>query len=730
MVDLLPSSIREPVGFYVAPLLGLAGIVLITTVYGWLSPFRTSISLGLSIGLVLLGVGFEKQRTELLRDWLTVSAFAVVATIPILAPAFQFDSFNPFNDTFTYLVHGQWLQQHAFSEAARSSGFFPAETQVALYQGAGHRMGGSFFLGFVQSLFHLEWSYYAYLATVSLVFALGSLAIGGVIQQVVPVTKVVALTLCTLPAFSMNGFVFGAQFGFFPQTFGLAFAAGLACLIPGLVAYTLSAKPSWTKQFLYLLPLTLCCSALLLTYNDMFPVLGAGIGLFLLLVGSMHWEERNRIALSLLIFTVQVMTVINIEGVRIIRNLLHTIVGAASGDMRFGWPVLWSPIQFIAHSFGMKSPFDNHVLRMDGLISSWIFPALLLAILVILVKLVRARPINLVVLFLIAINFVFWLAFLKFRYATAGIGQEVGFTFLQFKLAKWLSPFNLGLLGISIAWFLVNLVKYKFILKFTFATAFVAGLYIHYTVVAQEFMKPFQGETLRTQAPFSVLLDLKSRLANIPTDQVIYLGIPQEHHKLTQMVAYILSDRKLSSHYEDNYMGIHIPESERNLPPENSNWYIQLKQAPTIDENPLNRVGPFYILHAPFSIVTLESIKGAYATEETIDKKSRNWVKDSVEYRFHLIGEAHKAKVKFKFLIPGSPRILFVELDTKSGKRISSFEIPMKGGWGDYESPIMDINSEDVILRFKASGNPARLSEVDSREVKFLIENLSLESGS
>ena len=215
IADLLPSPLRDCVGFYITPLLGLAGIVLITTVYGWLSPFKTSISLSLTVGLVLLGIAFEKQRADLFRDWLIVSVFAIVTTIPILAPAIRFDSFNPFNDSFTYLVHGQWLQEHAFSETARASGFFPAETQIYLYQEAGHRMGGSFFLGFVQSLFHLEWSYYAYLSTVSLVFASGSLAIGGIIQQVIPVSKTVALVLCALPAFSLNGFVFGAQYGFF-----------------------------------------------------------------------------------------------------------------------------------------------------------------------------------------------------------------------------------------------------------------------------------------------------------------------------------------------------------------------------------------------------------------------------------------------------------------------------------------------------------------------------------
>jgi hypothetical protein len=601
IADLLPDPLKGSAGFYIAPLLGLAVLVPVVTVYGWLSPFKTGISLSLVVGLLLVGFAFEKQRVDLFRDWLIVSAFVMVATIPILAPAIRFDSFNPFNDTFTYLVHGQWLQQHAFSEVARASGFFPAESQVFLYQIEGHRMGGSFFLGFVQSLFHLEWSYYAFLPTVGLVFALGSLAIGGVIQQVVPVSRALGLALSTLPAFTMNGFVYGAQGGFFPQTFGLAFAAGLACLVPGLIAHTLSSRPAWAKQFFYLLPLAICGAAFLITYNDMFPVMGAGIGLFLLVTCALHWRERNRILGSVLMMAVQVAAVVNIEGVRILRNFVETILNTAAGEMRFGWPVIWSPVQYVAHSFGMKLPFAAHVFGADTLISSWIFPALLLGVVIILLNIVRKSPWDPTILFLLCINLVLWLVFAKFRYATPGLEGEIGYTFLQFKIAKWVSPFNLGLLAIAIAWLLVNVGKYKRICKYTFVTAFVAGMAVQCLPLAQAFTWHFQDETMQKRSPFNVYLELRSRVANIPKDQVIYLEIPFEHYKVTEMVSYVLSDRKLAGKYEDGYFTKSIPEHERDMPAETADWIIQLKRVPEADENPLDRVGPFLIRRAPAS---------------------------------------------------------------------------------------------------------------------------------
>ncbi|MBI4639077.1 MAG: hypothetical protein HY731_00175, partial [Candidatus Tectomicrobia bacterium] len=616
IADFLPNPLKESAAFYVAPLLGLASLVLITTVYGWLSPFKTSFSVFIATGLIVLGVVFEKRRFALFRDWVIISVFVIVATMSVFAPVIRFDGYNPFNDTFTYLVHGQWLQQHAFSEVTRASGFFPAETQVVLYRRAGHRMGASFFLGFVQSLFHLEWSYFAYVPTVAFVFAVGSLALGGIIRQVVPASKAVCLALCTLPAFSMNGFIFGAQFGFFPQTFGLAFSAGLACLFPGLIAHTLHSRPTWTKQFFHLSPLALCCAALLVAYSDIFPLVGASIGLFLLLVCAFYWSEKYRIIGFMLILAGQVLVMVNIEMVRILRNFIHTLLGVASGTVHFGWPMYWSPIQFLAHSFGMKTPFQSNAFGADRIVSSWVFPLLLIVLVAALTRILRAKPKNLTIFFLICINVVFWSAFLKFRYASAGLEGEIGNTFLQFKLAKWATPFNLGLLGIVIAWFLLKAGRYESIYKSAFLAAFVAGMGIHFLIISPIFIQQFQDETRRRHSPFNELLALRSTVANIPKNQVIYLAFGAEHHKIRQMVAYVLPDRKLASKYDDDgYLLGSIPIPERNMPMGSADWIIQFKPIPTTDENPLNRVGPFFIRRAPFSFFSLESITGAYAKE-------------------------------------------------------------------------------------------------------------------
>jgi hypothetical protein len=727
IADLFPTAVKESSAFYVAPLLGLACLILTTTLYGWLSPFKPNISLPLTIGLLVLGVLFEKDRSMLFRDWFIVSVFASVVTIPILAPAIRFDGFNPCTDIFTYLAQGQWLQGHAFSEAARASGFFPAETQVVLYQTGGYRMGASFLLGFVQSLFHFEWSYGAFLPTVSLAFAVGSLALGGIIRQVLPVSKKVCLALCTLPAFTLNGFVFGAQWGFFPQVFGLAFAAGLACLIPALVGDALESKPSRLKQSVNLFPLAVCFSALLISYNDMFPVIGAGTFLFFFLMFAICFHERARLFGIMIILAAQVCLLVNFEGLRILKNYMHSLLGAGSGSIRFGWPVFWSPLQFLAHSFGMKAPSPNDVFFMDSIISNWIFPALMIVIVIVLVKIFRAKPKNLTLLFLFCMEAVFLLAFMKFRYATPGFPGEIGHTFLQFKIAKWAAPINLSLLGIVIAWFLLKGGKSRSVVKYAFGAAFVVGMAIQGILGSKEYIKHFQEETMRKRSPFNAYLDLRASVEAIPKDEVVYLAFAG-HYKLRQIATYILSDRKLASDYsDDGYILNNIPKGEINIPLETAKWMIQYKPVETSDEEPLYRTGPFLIRRAPFNFFLLQSIAMGYDTE-TEGKRSWNWVKDSVEYRFHNAGKRPKAKVKFQFQVTGQSRTLLLDLRALSGKPLASFKIPIRSGRGDYESPVVDTNAEDVFARLSADGEPIRISAKDPREAKFLIKDLSLES--
>src|ERR1700730_3187051 len=141
--ELLPMSLRGVGRDYFSPVFGLAVFILLATAYGWIAPFDPARCGAITLLLVGYSLGRERRRGPVVTYLVMIVGFTVVASAPPLIPVMRFGAFNPFNDTFTYLVHGQWLQLHSFSQMAVRSGYYPAATQVLVYQVGGARMGAS-----------------------------------------------------------------------------------------------------------------------------------------------------------------------------------------------------------------------------------------------------------------------------------------------------------------------------------------------------------------------------------------------------------------------------------------------------------------------------------------------------------------------------------------------------------------------------------------------------------
>ncbi|HUN90543.1 MAG TPA: hypothetical protein VMU33_00690 [Burkholderiaceae bacterium] len=732
LLRLLPGVLRRNSGLYLAPALGLAVWVLVATVHGWLFAFNPITSAPLALALLVAGIAADPRRRELIRDWTRLCAFGLLAALPILAPALRFDAFNPFNDTFTYLVHSQWLQVHAYSEPARASGFYPTETQVLVYQIHGYRMGGSFFLAFVQSLFALDWSYDAYLPTLGFVFAVGCLGVGAVVRQILPLRPLVCLATCLLPAYTLNGYAFGAEYGFLPQTFGLTFLGAIVAMVPGLCADALRAPALMRVRIARAFPAAVVLAAFLVCYNDMLPVVVAIVGLFVVVTCVTQAQRRLAMLGTLIILAVEVAAIVNVESVRILRSVVGTAFSASSGDLRFGWPVRWTPIQFLAHSFGMKSAFDGG-LAADDLLSRWVFAVVLLVIIGVVAILLRRRRCRLQVIFLLCADAVFAAAFLKFRYFTAGHDGEVGYTFLQFKIAKWATLFNLSLLAACLGWLIMRRRWVGGAAALALVAAIAAGAVAYVGVIPELYTKQFQDEAMRAWSPFSEMLELRSRLDAIPKNKTVYLAIGGEHHKLRQMVAYVLWDRKVASSYDDDgYIAGTLPPNERRVPIGVADWLVELKRARDGTENPLARVGPFYIRAAPFASLVLDRIDGAYEAESD-GTKTWNWVRDAVEYRFHVVGSVASAALGFDYLAAVSDtrhlRVAISRIADGKTETIAEYDRAVPGGWGHFADPRVRLagGNATYVVRIAVDGEAHRLSGTDPREAKFMVQDLKFE---
>ncbi|MDP3705712.1 MAG: hypothetical protein Q8R24_07350 [Legionellaceae bacterium] len=731
LVDLLPNVMGRTIGLYIAPILGLAFLVLFATLYGWLSPFKPTYSIPLTIIFVAVSIVCETRKRELVNHGFYVCVFALLCALPILAPLIRYSGYNPLTDIFTYLAQGQWLQSHSFAEKLTTSGYYPALTQIALYQETGSRMGGTFFIGYVQSLFALKWSYYAYMPTVSVGFVAGCLSIGGIIRQVIPVKRVIILALALLPSVLMNGFVYGAEWGFFPQTFGLAFAVGVCALFPYLTIVVVKRIPTWSQMVIYVLPVSICTAALLFAYNEPFPIFVGAIGLFLLIMACTHAGQIKTMLLFSGVYLIETLILINYEIIRIANNIYQTLA-ISNGVPDIGWPVLWSPIQFLAFAFGMKSPFNSRMFSLDSLVSNIVAPIVVAVMMFTLIQFMRTKPKRrATILFLFCLELVLLLFFIKFRYLSLNKSiVEVGHTFLQFKIAKYAAPFSIALLSTfaAIVWYYFKSQRTWFV--WLYGLVFIVGVYFHGVIVSKNFTNQFLAAVKQRHAPFDVLLTLRAAVADIPADQVIHVALGPDQSKLRQMVAYVLSDRKISSDYrDDGYIVGRLPPEDRLMTSEHASRLLIMRQPQDVDDAQNRLVGPFIIQKPPFHYVLPGKQDGGYNTESNDRGDTWNWVGHAIDFPYTLVGQYQMVKIKCMFKSHRESRSLHIVLRTQSGLVLANYTLSLQPKEKAFESPWIQLNSnESLVLHVESDGQSSRLSMLDGREASFMITNATLSS--
>jgi hypothetical protein len=593
-------------------------------------------------------------------------------------------------------------------------------------------MGASFYLGLIQSVFKLEWSYYCYLSVLSIIFTSGSLSLAGIVKKVSGSSTIFALFISFLSGILSNGYLFGAQFGFFPQTFGLAYTFGIIFLLPYSIKALIDNKYTVVEIFLLSIPFSLIISSLILCYSDMFMLLGLGLLIYLVYFCIKFPNHKGTILKFIFITSLLVLLLVNIEVFRVAKIYLGGISGVVKGENAIGWPVIWNPLEFIGYSFGFKSTLASAGSIPNGIdkfLSNFLFPLTFIFIVFQSYKILKDSRDQTIILIII-INIIYWLVFIKFRYFSVGfVNGEVGHTFLQFKIAKWLAPFNLSLLCIAFAYVISKSKPFYLIKKYTILLILLIGIYFQLYISPLMITGHFLVETGRNFSPFTIFTELRSKISGIPKDEVIYLQIPHENHKLTQMVAYVLADRKLAGKYEDGYIRGSMPENQRDMDLKEAKWILAYVPFHDANEEPLRRIGPFYLTRAPFDFYALRSLKGAYGIEG--DKTGKwNWINNSAEYFYEFTGiiPPKNISLDFEYLVTGMPRKLEVTVLNNENRVIYREFIDMKGGWGKFSTHINGIGMQEISIVLSATGDAVRLSNSDARTAKFLVKNLNIKN--
>ena len=723
LTNYFPFKNRLISSLFLSPAIGLAVFIIISIPIGYLItnkmiPFL--VILCISIYLHYINI---KKNTNNLRIILIIFLFMIFGSLfSVLFTVLYYGEYNPFNDTYTYIAQSQWLQNNAFINKTVSSGFYPAISQVTAYQNLGARVGPSFLMSIIQSGLNLNWSYYVYPGLLSCALGFSALASTSLISFITNI-ELKKLIFSALIIFIMpSGIVYGAFSGFYPMTFGLLFVIGFCSLI-GISIANMHENNRLNPYLI--LSSSILFSAFLYSYNDYLPFLLLGAAIAFVLNGI----YRKQIIIKMLIFSSFVflftLFFVNLEIVRIIQNLI-VIFSIGSGKVEIGWPIYWNPAEFIGFMVGLKSGFIGTV-HNDFLNAGYSFLILFTVFYLINnlrknVKFSRGFAFLALPIGLIAASI---FVFIKMRYFTEGLlPNEQGATFLQLKTAKYASPFFIILMFSS--YFLLQK-KCLFLKKKTFQIFLIYFfLCVIHNFIA---MKNINGDFVHkigNKNAFNQLIIMKEFIdSNIPKEELIYLDLPGPLHKLRQMVAYIFMDRKVYGNYsDDGYINGWIPENERNMNVNNSNYIIRHtnNNHATRDKDIIKKFGNIFLVNNNKSNVKYINTIGGYDTEYG-DREYWNWTSKEITYNF-VSPENNILRVNFTFhtMIEESHVIFKILIDEKT-----KVEKILTGRVEDFKSEkfIVDKNS-NISLKFISSHNGKNFGN-DPRYLNFLVKDLKFE---
>lgn len=654
--ELLPSRFRGLARFYLAPAMGLATLTVFASVVGRIMALGDSALLPILVVAGLIWALLREKKTgDALAQALLISVFGLICGVSLFGALFVFGAFNVGNDAFTYLAHGNWLQQHAFGETITDALVSPLETQVLLYQRGGFRMGGSFLLALMQALLNLRWSTEVYPGVIIAAIAACCISIGFPIARwlrVVP--RLGRLGLLAFPAFSAGGLIFGANQGFLPQTFGLSFGSAFLFLIGPLFQWVaIAQKNQLLDKGIFLksaLPAVLLLSAAILSYSEFAPFLVvAALGSSLLLIiKCRQWRALTGFVFLLLLLTA---IVLNFELVRAY-NALKLQSGVVVGA-----PADWNLPGFVAHAMGVHGgvwdyfqwSLSGHGASISSLIGISLVAMGCLAVIA-GKKAIRSSTVSGDLLPVIVILALFASGFFYFRYLVPSpFASGKGQSWNQFKLAEWAHPFVMAILVLAT----VNL-KPRFNSQFN---RLVIGLLIigvagtSYISVLR--IMPFMNSYSGIKDINQFYLNFRDTVYKVcPSNASIYLALEGPNHKFRQMAMLYLPDRNIKANWsDDGYIAPYLLVERRMNNPEKDDCIVEPTGLETLAKRG-TAIGPFQVgTLNDLPQIRVVSVVNSH-NRESDGTSWWYWVENKIGFKLQSISVSEKAtqtKLEFQY---------------------------------------------------------------------------------
>ncbi|MCE0723359.1 hypothetical protein [Legionella resiliens] len=733
-----PYRLNAPALFFLSPILGLALLTIIASLLGRFLPLGNTIFLPLLVIIVFIGVIIrERDPWQLSSHALMMIVFTFLCGSSLLLTLYLYGGFNAHNDAFTYLVHSNWLQTHAFYEQISPNSITPSTTQVVLYQTLGLRMGASFLLALVQALLHLQWSYEAYPTVAIVSIASCCLAIGfplvGILRTM---PRFLQLVLLSLPGFSLGGLVFGAHFGFLPQTLGLALGAALLFTLgPLFQRLSTIRKPILLLQ--PALPCALLFSAAVYAYSEFLPFLLFGVLASGLLVAWRFHAWKN-FTLFYLVFLLFFLVILNMELMRTysaLRLQSHTIVGTA---------VDWKLIGYLAHALGIhggawdifqwtkpdytgKDIFEwtDPSYADRYILSGYCILLLIFACLTLRVKQLKRFVLSGVFLPTIMVLLVLGAGFIYFRYfvqAPFPIGK--GQSWSQFKLSDWSHPFLMAILLFAFAsWWQRGKRLFYVTISVVLFISSSSALWLSMMRI-QPLLAEYEGINNLDQFYLNLR---KEVLTNCQPDAPIYLAL-QKNDKLRQMITYFLADRTLNSDWRnDGYISPWLPLAQQSP---------SLKAKQCVLESVNNKmlldkgivIGPIQLgILSGKERVQIVDVSGTY-DKESDEYNWWYWVEHKAHFKLtplFISKEIKHTRLQFEYSTRGQQQ-LTLHIMTKNGV-YKNIVMDSKGDELLKFSQIINLSPNELTeIVIETNGKSSPLSLNDQRKAAWIIRNLSV----
>lgn len=426
--------------------------------------------------------------------WPVLGVYALTAFL-LLAPVLLHESFNPFNDTFAYVTVSEWLQDHSFSTTFDLSQDYPMGRPTQVYQDGHLRMGATFFLALLNSIFSNYRTIELYPAAVAWFAVLNAMGVYLVCRWAIRLPRSYAVIGAILLVATNGPFYYCAHDGFFPQLSGMAFLlAFTACLS------RMNRVGSWSLGSAFLIGIF--GATLASVYSEMVPVLGLLCLSFIVFTGMRAYRKSQmpRWGTFVLQCGLLMLAIGNIEWYRAARAIYVQLICVPGGH------IPWSQWGFWKFGMGTKDPTLGFVLTVLFLVG---------CLAICYRKKTFAFHVVLFIFFGMAAYF-------------GGVARdpwsgEIGHTWNILKIACWAIPFVViaQILGF---WMLLRNWKYRVHVERLVIVLLVIGGVVQQTAASRELGVQLR-QFVQSDQPFRAIEQIGDRIVEADVDRV-YLTSP------------------------------------------------------------------------------------------------------------------------------------------------------------------------------------------------------------